>query len=85
MVPVLFSQSASLASSPARGIAAIATSGYAGFLTGPPIVGGIAALSDLRVGIAALAVAATAAAVIAMALAPPERQPALGDEIGRPR
>jgi MFS family permease len=68
VVPALFSQSASLASSPARGIAAIATTGYAGFLAGPPIIGAIAAVSDLRVGVAALAVAATAAALITMTL-----------------
>jgi MFS family permease len=65
VVPALFSESASHASSPARGIAAVATAGYTGLLAGPPLVGAIASFSDLRVAFAALATMALAAAALA--------------------
>jgi MFS family permease len=67
IVPALFSQSAGRASSPARGIAAVATAGYTGFLCGPPFVGAIASLGGLREAMTAVAVAATAAALLAAA------------------
>ena len=36
--------------------AAMATAGYTGFLVGPPLIGALAELSSLRVGLAVLAV-----------------------------
>ena len=65
VVPALFSESARHAASPARGIAAVATAGYSGLLAGPPLVGAIASLSDLRLGFAVLAAMALAAATVA--------------------
>jgi hypothetical protein len=65
VVPALFSESAALASSPARGIAAVATAGYSGFLAGPPLVGAIASFTDLRVAMAALSGFALVAAILA--------------------
>ncbi len=65
VVPALFSESARHATSPARGIAAVATAGYSGLLAGPPLVGAIASLSDLRIAFAALAAMALAGAGLA--------------------
>jgi MFS family permease len=65
VVPALFSESAAHASTPARGIAAVATAGYSGLLAGPPLVGAIASLVDLRIAFAALAAMALAAAGLA--------------------
>ena len=67
VVPVIFTLSARRASNPARGVAAAATAGYSGLIAGPPFVGAIASFSDLRVGIAALAVTALVAAAISAA------------------
>jgi MFS family permease len=66
VVPALFSASAGFGSSPGQGIATVATAGYAGLLTGPPFVGAIAAWESLRLGFAALAATACAAALISI-------------------
>jgi MFS family permease len=72
VVPSLFSESARHASSPARGIAAVATAGYTGLLAGPPLVGALASLAGLRFAYAMLAVMALLGAGLAMrATAPP--------------
>ena len=63
-VPVVFSAAAAYGRSPAAGIATVATVGYAGFLTGPPLIGGIASAAGLRAGIAALIVATAIVAVL---------------------
>ena len=65
VVPALFSESAAHASSPARGIAAVATAGYSGLLAGPPLVGAIASVADLRIAFAALAAMSLLAAALA--------------------
>jgi predicted MFS family arabinose efflux permease len=70
VVPALFSASAGFGSSPGQGIAAIATAGYAGLLTGPPFVGAIATFGNLRLGFAALAAAACAGALISIFATP---------------
>jgi len=49
----------------ASGVATVTTLGYVGLLAGPPLVGGIAQASSLRVSFAALAAVAAAAAVAA--------------------
>lgn len=64
VVPALFTLSARRASNPARGVAAAATAGYSGLIAGPPFVGAIASVSDLRLGIVALALTALIAAGI---------------------
>jgi hypothetical protein len=64
VVPALFSASALRGSSPAGGIAATATAGYAGMLAGPPIIGAIATAWSLRAGIAMMAVTVVIAAII---------------------
>jgi hypothetical protein len=63
VVPALFSANGS---SPAQGIATVATAGYAGLLSGPPFVGAIATSGTLRWGFAALAATACAAALISI-------------------
>jgi len=55
VVPVLFSVAGRTGSSPAAGIASAATSGYAGLLTGPVVIGAVASAVDLRFAIVALA------------------------------
>jgi MFS family permease len=64
VVPALFSAGARRGSSPAAGIAATATAGYAGMLAGPPVIGAIATGWSLRVGIAVLALIVIGAAII---------------------
>jgi hypothetical protein len=61
----LFSEGASHASSPARGIAAVATAGYSGLLAGPPLVGAIASVADLRIALAVLAALSLLGAALA--------------------
>jgi len=67
VVPALFSASAGFGASPGQGIAAVATAGYAGLLSGPPLVGAIATWGSLRLGFGTLAAAACAAALISLA------------------
>jgi MFS family permease len=65
VVPALFSESAAHASSPARGIAAVATAGYSGLLAGPPLVGAIASVTGLRLAFGLLSATALLAAALA--------------------
>lgn len=65
VIPIIFSASAAIGSTPAEGISGSVTLGYVGFLAGPPAIGAIAELSSLTVGflfVAALLVLATFAA-----------------------
>ena len=62
IVPILYSASGRNGS--ASAIAMTATAGYVGFLTGPPIVGGLSTLTNLRVSFALLAVFAAIVATI---------------------
>jgi hypothetical protein len=64
-VPVIFSAAGRAGSSPSAGIAAAATAGYAGLLVGPVVVGGVAAIVDLRTAIGALVAVALLAAGLA--------------------
>ena len=68
VVPCVFSTAAQRASSPAAGIAEVSTAGFGGFLTGPPMIGAIAARHGMRAGIGVIAVAATLAAVLSLRL-----------------
>ena len=54
-VPVVFRAAASLPGiTPGVGIAAVSTMGYAGFLAGPPAIGGLSELSSLPVALGVL-------------------------------
>ncbi len=64
VVPVVFSAAAAQGSTPAAGIAAVATIGYSGFLSGPPIIGAVASVAGLRTGMAVLIVAAAIMVVL---------------------
>jgi len=66
VVPALFSESAALASTPQRGIAAAASAGYTGMLMGPPFVGAVASAASLRLSLASLALIALLAAALAL-------------------
>lgn len=60
VVPTLFSAAADGHGNPAGAIAVVSTIGYLGFLAGPALIGGIAAVSSLRLAVAALVVLALA-------------------------
>jgi MFS family permease len=68
VVPCVFSTAAARASSPAAGIAEVSTAGFGGFLTGPPLIGAVAARHGMRAGIGVIAVAATLAALFSLRL-----------------
>lgn len=68
VVPCVFSTAAARASSPAAGIAEVSTAGFGGFLTGPPLIGAVAARYGMRSGIGVIAAAATLATVFALRL-----------------
>jgi MFS family permease len=64
VIPVLFSAAARVpAVEPGRALAAVATTGYLGFLAGPPLIGVVAEATGLAVG---LGLVAAACAFIAM-------------------
>jgi len=68
VVPCVFSTAAARASSPAAGIAEVSTAGFGGFLTGPPLIGAVAAGWGMRAGIGVIAAAATLAALFSLRL-----------------
>lgn len=66
VVPVVFSVSARLGKSAAAGIAAVSTMGYGGMLAGPPLIGAVAGVFSLRVGVTVMAGFALLAVVFAL-------------------
>ncbi|MDR3528020.1 MAG: MFS transporter [Rhizomicrobium sp.] len=70
VVPCVLSSAAQRASTPAAGIAAVSTAGFGGFLSGPPLIGAVAAHHGMRAGIGVIAVAATLAALLSLRLLP---------------
>ena len=68
VVPCVFSTAAARASSPAAGIAEVSTAGFGGFLSGPPLIGAVAAHFGMRAGIGVIAAAATLAALVSLGL-----------------
>lgn len=66
VVPSVFSISAKIGASPATAIASVSTAGYGGMLSGPPLIGAIAAGWSLRGGIAVMACCAALAVVFAL-------------------
>jgi MFS family permease len=73
VVPCVFSTAALRASSPAAGIAEVATAGYGGLLAGPPLIGAVAAHWGMRTGIATIMLAALAATAISLRIKPDEK------------
>jgi MFS family permease len=65
IVPSVFSAAAKVGNNAAAGVAMVATTGYSGFLGGPPLVGFISSLSSLRVAFAVLAIAAGLILIVA--------------------
>jgi MFS family permease len=57
IVPSVFSAASKIGSNAASGVAMVATTGYTGFLGGPPLVGLISSLSSLRTAVFMLAIA----------------------------
>ena len=71
VIPLVFRAAAGTGDSGAGpSLAAVSTMGYTGFLAGPPLIGAIAAASSLSIGLAFVALMATAAAVLAPAADP---------------
>ena len=64
VAPVAFSAAGRIGATPTAGIAPVATVGYAGFLLGPPIVGGLSGAAGLRVALGCLVVATAVVAVV---------------------
>lgn len=57
IVPIVFSAAGRIQpDAPGSAIAGVSTLGYLGLLTGPALIGGVAQLTDLRLGLAAVAV-----------------------------
>lgn len=64
VVPILFRAAAnSSRPHPERGIAAVTTTGYFGFLAGPPLIGFVAEATSLSVGLGVVAAACAAIAI----------------------
>jgi MFS family permease len=68
IVPILFSAAGRLWTSPSLGVAMVATTGYAGFLLGPVIIGAIAQSAGLRIGMWVLVGCAAIVALLANAV-----------------
>jgi MFS family permease len=71
LAPVLFAGGARLEpNAPGRGIAAVTTLGYAGFLAGPPLIGFAAQVSTLPLALGLTVIAALIIAYFARGVAP---------------
>ncbi len=77
VVPVLFSVAARAGSTPSAGIAPVASFGYAGFLSGPPIIGLVASLAGLKVGLGCLVPAALIVMVLGRVAVRRPRRPSV--------
>jgi len=74
LAPVLFAGGGRLEpDAPGRGIAAVVSMGYAGFLAGPPIIGFVAQFTTLGWALGLTVVAAMIIAIFAKGVAPSER------------
>ena len=63
IAPTVFSAAGRFGRTPAAGMAMVASLGYVGFISGPPLIGAIASLTDLRVAVGFL-VAVTLGVVV---------------------
>jgi Major Facilitator Superfamily len=69
IIPVLFSAAARAPGlAPGRGLAAVATTGYLGFLAGPPLIGAVAEVAGLALGLGVVSAACAFVAVRAGSL-----------------
>ncbi len=75
VAPAVFSRAARLGASAGRSIAVVSTVGYAGWLTGPPLVGGLAELVGLHRALAVVPLLLATIAVFACALRDPDPDP----------
>ena len=74
IAPVLFAGGGRLEpDAPARGIAAVVSMGYAGFLAGPPVIGFVAQFANLRLALGLTVVGALVIATFARGVAPADR------------
>ncbi len=74
LAPVLFAGGGRLEpDAPGRGIAAVVSMGYAGFLAGPPVIGFVAQFSTLQTGLGLTVAAALIIAAFAKAVAPADQ------------
>jgi fucose permease len=69
IIPVLFSAAARVPGvAPGHGLAAVATTGYLGFLAGPPLIGAVAEVAGLALGLGVVSAACAFVAVRAGSL-----------------
>jgi fucose permease len=69
IVPVIFSAAARVPGlAPGHGLAAVATTGYLGFLAGPPVIGAVAEVAGLSVGLGLVSLACGVVAIRAGSL-----------------
>ncbi|MDX2149787.1 MAG: MFS transporter [Bryobacteraceae bacterium] len=73
VVPLIFSAAARRASSAGVGMATVVTAGYAGLLTGPPLIGALAAATSLRTALFLPSGLALVGFALASQTADPER------------
>ncbi len=78
LIPVLFSSAGRIPGvSPSKGIAAVATAGYFGFLVGPPLIGCIAELSTLTLSLSTVVIAIFVVTIFAHLTDHPEKNESL--------
>lgn len=76
VTPTVFSAAGRLGPTPAAGMARVVSLGYVGFISGPPLIGGVASVFDLRVGLSLLVVAAAGVALSGFGMRTPTRRAA---------
>lgn len=75
VIPVVYSAAGSMPGIPSgHGVAAVATIGYSGFLTGPPLLGYLARLTSLKTALLVVVVALAVNVVYARALHRPDKR-----------
>jgi hypothetical protein len=79
VVPTLFRAGADEPGVPTGpALAAVSSLGYLGFVAGPPLIGGVAQLSSLRLACSLLVLAGVLVMLLASSAAPPTRRPVAG-------
>lgn len=85
VVPVVFSAAGRMPGvAPGVGIAAVSTAGYCGFLAGPPLIGFLAELAGLAVGLGLVALALALMALGGGTLKPDEARSTAADPCEQP-
>lgn len=69
IIPIIFTASAEQGATPAEGISGTATLGYLGFLAGPPLIGAVAELTNLTIGLSLVVILLVVVTVASSALA----------------